>query len=64
MKLTVAHFVTFNLYLSGQLVRLALKAVTQNGRDFMEIFLLHALAPQPSRREHFDKNARLVCFLS
>jgi hypothetical protein len=36
VKTAVAHFVTCNLYLSGQLARIALK-VMQNDRDFMEV---------------------------
>jgi len=40
MKSTTARFVTCNLYLSGNLVRLALKVVMQNDRKFMVMFLL------------------------
>jgi hypothetical protein len=38
---TAAHFVTCNLYLSRQLVRLMLKIVMKNGRDIMEVVTVY-----------------------
>ena len=62
MRPTIAHFITCNLYLSGNLVRLALNVVVQNYRNFMEFFLLHTLVFKPSIREYFDKNVGFGLF--
>jgi len=63
MKPTTARFVRCNLYLSGNLVRLALKVFVQNDRKFMGVFLLHTLVFPPSLREYFDNYAYLACCL-
>lgn len=39
MRTAAVYFVTCNLYLSGQLVRLVLKVIMQNNKKFMEVIL-------------------------
>ena len=46
VRTTVAHFVTCNMYYSGQLVRLTLKVITENDRGFMEGILLCSIVPE------------------
>jgi len=46
VRTTVAHFVTCNMYLSGQLVRLMLKVITQSDRGFMEVIVLYRIVPE------------------
>jgi hypothetical protein len=40
VRITVVHFVTCNLYLSGQLVKFVLKSLIKNDRHFMEVIHL------------------------
>jgi hypothetical protein len=41
IEITVTHFVTCDIYLCEQLMRLALKFVMQYDRDFMELINLY-----------------------
>jgi hypothetical protein len=52
-RITVVHFVMYNLYLSGQLVRLALKVILQNDRNFMEVTHLQIISCYIIQHCHF-----------
>jgi len=41
VRTAVLHFVVCNLYLSGQLVKLTMKAMMQNDREFTEVIHLY-----------------------